>query len=342
MKKYILLTIILLGSLCVEAQDPHFSQNDQNAMYVNPGNTALKNDIRASVSYRNQWRSIATPYQTIKAAFDMKLSKQKSPNAYLGLGVQILNDRAGDADLSLTQGNLNISGVLKINNENKFSLGLMGGFGQRSVDYSSLRWESQYDGAYNPALSSNENILNTSFTYFDAGAGLVWHYGTNESYITANDGIKVTLGVSAFHFGVPKTSFDENNQMGLWTKLSAFGRAELGQSNSNFTIIPEFYFSKQGVYNELVFGSQWRYLFQEGSHFTGLRKSSSMSLHTHYRLNDAFIAGISFDYANYKIGFSYDFNVSKLSPWSNSRGAFELNLLFVTPNPYSASSRSRI
>lgn len=341
MKRYLIVITILL-SLNSLAQDPHFSQYSEAPLFLNPANTGLKNDLRAILNYRTQWAAVSTPYQTTGLSFDMSLAKDDASNAYMGIGATVLYDRAGDGNLSLTQGNLNISGVVLLNDENKLSVGLMGGFGQRSIEYSNFRWDAQYDGTYNSNLSSNETFDQNAFSYFDAGAGVTWSYGRDQKYITANDGVKADVGVSFFHFGIPTASFAENNAEGLNLKYVAHASMELGQSNSNLTFIPQVYWTAQGKLNELLLGNKFRYLLQEGSHVTGLRKSTAMGVGVYYRLQDAVIASFNLDYGNFSVGFSYDFNISSLTPASNMRGGAEVYLKFVTPNPFGGPARAKI
>lgn len=323
------------------SQDVHFSQNDVVPLLVNPGNTALNHDLRAIVNYRNQWRSVASPFQSIGFSFDINTAKDKYRNAYIGVGVQLLNDKSGDSKMSITQGNLNVSGVLKLTDESKLSLGLMGGFGQRSVDYSNLRWESQYDGSYNPNLNSNELLNSTSYSFFDAGVGLVYSYGKDQAYISANDDVQFNVGVSAFHLGATEASFYGATEK-LNNKYVGFADLRFGKRNTHLSINPSIYYTNQGSLHEIVVGSNFRYLLKEGSHFTGFVKSSAISIGAHYRYLDAVIASIRVDYSNYSLGVSYDFNVSELTPVSRSLGGLELSLKFVTPNPFNRTYRAKI
>ena len=340
--------ILIIGTLglfsnTIEAQDPHFSQYRMTPLLVNPGSAGHNYNIRAVVNYREQWKSVTTPFSTSAFSFDMNTKKNKQKRASLGVGVQFLNDRAGDAKMGMTQGNINLSGILQLDDQSKISLGIMGGFGQRSIDYSTLRWENQYsNGAFNANASSGETFTSNSFTYMDAGTGFVWSYGKDQGYITQNNGFKMTFGASVFHFGLPNTSFQNNTAESMNTKFIVHTSAEIGKTNTNLTFIPEVVFVQQGPQREIIIGNIFRYLISEGSHFTSFVKSSAVSLGLNYRLKDALITSIMLEYANYSVGFSYDINLSSLSTSSQSRGGFELALRFVTPNPFAKGSRARI
>lgn len=343
MKKYLIIFIYSICSWSVSAQDLHFSMNDLNPLYLNPAHAGMNVHLRGSLHYREQWRSVSNPFTTGLFSFDVNTMKNSRGNATLGVGLQLMNDRAGDSRMGMTQGNLNFSAVLKLAEESKLSFGLMGGLGQRSIDYSSLRWESQYiNGSFDQGNSSGENFNGVSTSFFDAGAGLVWSYGKDEGYITQNDGFKFNFGVSAFHFNLPNAQFLGGSDEKIKTKFVGFVNAEIGKQNTNLTFIPNIYYSRQGNLQNLMIGNTFRYLINEGSHLTGFVKSSAISFGLNYRLKDALIGSMNIEYANYTVGFSYDFTLSSLSSVNRSRGAFEIALRFKTPNPFGQMSRARI
>ena len=342
MKRIIPSVIACLLVSSAFAQDPHFSQYSSTPLLVNPANTGFKNDLRAIINYKNQWSSVADPYTTSAFSFDMRTNKGGTNNSYLGLGAQVLHDKAGGNNMSQTQAAINVAGIIKIDAYNKFSTGIMGGLGQRSADYTELRWESQYaNGAYNGQLNSNETFESNSFSYFDAGAGIAWSYGKDQAYISANNGVKATVGFSASHFGIPNASFKANTGEKLKTKFIGHASMELGKQNTNLTIMPSVYYIQQGSLREILVGSSFRYLLQEGSHYTGSNKAASISLGVHYRVLDALITSLQVDFSNYSVGVSYDVNISKLSTASQMRGGIELFLRFVTPNPFGGGTSSK-
>lgn len=331
------------GILSVNSQDPHFSQYRMTPLLLNPARAGLGLDMRAQASYRQQWKSVATPFSTAAFSFDMNATRKKKRKADIGIGVQFLNDKAGDAKVSMNQGNLNLSGILNFGPSSKLGLGLMGGFGQRSIDYSSLRWESQYqNGAYNSGLASGESLSSNSFNYFDAGTGICYSYGKDQGYMTQNASTRFTIGASAFHFRLPLSSFQGVSSERLSTKFIGHASMELGKRNTNLTFIPEVIYVRQNTQEEVIIGNVFRYLLVEGSHFTGFVQSSAVSLGVNYRVKDALITTLILEYAQYCIGFSYDINVSPLTTSSKSRGGFEIALRFVTPNPFSKSFAPRI
>ena len=57
---YVIVGIILTNLSF--AQDFHFSQYNENPSLINPALTASRDAMRASVVYKNQWKSVTTPY----------------------------------------------------------------------------------------------------------------------------------------------------------------------------------------------------------------------------------------------------------------------------------------
>lgn len=337
----IIFSPLLWGGAAV-AQDFHFSQFRETPMLINPAQTALNKDVRVILNYKDQWRSVSSPFKTFGLSGEFAINHKRGKDNYLGLGIQILSDKAGDANMGTTMGLLSLSGIVKVAENNKLSVGITGGLGQRSINTKAIKWGSQYDGSnYNSTLASGENATPTNFVFPDLGAGIAWSYGKGEKFISANDGIKATVGVSAFHFGIPKYSYYASGIEKLHTKIIGHASVAIGITNSNILIIPELIYVKQGAMQELNVGSMFKFITQEESKFTHFKKPAAFSIGAHYRMGDALIFTGMYEYSNYAIGISYDTNFSKLSTVSKAKGGIEISLRFVTPNQFS-TTRSRI
>jgi len=179
MKKKILLYSVfcLLSSVfCLTSfsQDIHFSQFYQSPLLVNPALTGVFNgDMRAGINYKDQWKSIqgANPtYRTYSLSFDAGLFKKKWANSYLGAGLNVFSDKSGDTRMGTTQANLLLSSVLVVADGHQISLGVQGGYAQRSVNLnnSNLVWESQFQNEiYMQNVSSGEPASFEPFTFAD-------------------------------------------------------------------------------------------------------------------------------------------------------------------------------
>ncbi|HRJ36119.1 MAG TPA: PorP/SprF family type IX secretion system membrane protein, partial [Flavobacteriales bacterium] len=151
MKNKILSLTLGLVAGVVSAQDIHFSQFYMAPIQLNPGAAGTEADIRVHLNYKEQWKSVASPYKTIGGSYDMRFKKTKS--GYFGGGIFFYSDRAGDARMGVAQGNLNLAYHLVIGQGQTLGLGVMGGYAQRSVNTTNMQWGNQYDGmAYNSSL----------------------------------------------------------------------------------------------------------------------------------------------------------------------------------------------
>lgn len=342
LKNSIIAAICIVVSLETRAQDFHFSQFRETPMLINPAQTALQKDIRIILNYKDQWKTVASPYKTYAVSGEFAINRLKNDKRYLAVGFQILSDKAGDSKMGTTAGLFSLNSILKVADYQRVSVGLVGGLGQRSVSTADLKWGSQYDGtSYVSALSSGEAINGITKNFADIGGGICWNYSHSERYISAQDGIKATAGISAFHFGLPKYSFQSNKSERLNTKIIAHASVAYGMENTNAMIIPEFIFVKQGSLQEVNLGVIYKFIIKEESKYTRFNKASAFSIGAHYRVKDALIFTTLIEYTNYSVGFSYDVNLSKLTNASKSKGGLEISLKFTTPNPFGAS-RSRI
>lgn len=324
-----------------KAQDIHFSQFDETPLQLNPANVGVHHDVRVIANYKNQWKAVGSPYKTFAASADLKLLKSKKHQ--LGIGIDFFNDKAGDADMGTSQANLSFSGIINLNDKSLISAGLMGGFTQRSMNTAKLEWGNQYNGmAYDGSLATGEPTTIANYSYADFGAGIQYSYGTNEMYISANNAKKVNIGVSVFHPHQPVYSYYGNTSDRLHMKTVLHGDAALGIPNTNLVLKPSYIVFLQGATKEITPGMTFQYILQEGSKYTKNKKPAAFSLGGYYRLKDAAIAIVKFEYANYAIGFSYDVNLSKLKTVTSTRGGFEISLRFISPGAFGkASSKSK-
>lgn len=341
----IFLFVCLLGnSTLFFSQDVHFSQMSFAPLTLNPAMAGANYANQASLIYRDQWKGAQAQFKTIYAGYDMRL-KEKNEKGYFGVGLNFYSDKAGDATMTTNYTGLSIGYHVRINKFQTLGLAAQPSFGQRSLDYSALRWGMQYDGnGYNSALVTGEptNAPNQS-SFFDINAGMVYTYKSSEHYMTANDQRAVNVGYSLNHINQPKYSFYKQENERLHMKHVFFANAVIGMSNSKLSFMPAFYGMIQGSQKEFLAGTYFRYSMQDKSVYTNLKKGAAFSLGTFYRFGDAFVAKGMVEWSNWAMGFAYDLNVSSYTAATGGRGGFELTLRFVSPNPFgNGGAKSRI
>lgn len=345
MKNVLITTSFLIAAFgsTLFAQDIHFTQMRYSPLNLNPALAGAEQNLQAVVNYRDQWRSVATPYQTVAASVDGRFKEKRGGNGVLAWGVNFFNDRAGDARMTTTNANLNLGYHLFLDRNSSLGIAIQGGFGQRGINPSGGTWSNQYDGGgFNTALPNGENFDQSSFSHLDAGAGVVYHYKKNEGYMRGNDQFTLTAGFSAFHVNRPSSSFLVGGQDDLAIRFAGFVYADYGIRNSNFSLAPAVYYNRQGPHQEILAGTYLRVLLNEGSKRTGFIQQFATSYGVFYRFGDALAAKFMMEYSSYAFGVAYDFNISSLTVASNTRGGMEFFLRFVLPDPFGHSSKARI
>jgi hypothetical protein len=207
---------------------------------------------------------------------------------------------------------------------------------KKALNIGAIRTGSQFNGSsYDGSLPTGETLNNSSVSYFDAGAGLVWTYNNNSGAIkvTDNRDLRFNFGVALFHPNQPEYSFYNDGEK-LFMKYVIHGSALVSVPNTNIAFVPSFFYCMQGPSRELYAGSLVRYKLKQDSKYTGRNKGSALSLGAFYRAGDGVAAAFLLEYSNYAIGLSYDINSSPLQSASHFRGGTEITLRFVNPNPF--------
>ncbi len=319
MKKYTILLAILASSFAAIGQDIHFSQFNSSPLLLNPALAGVNaGNYRFVANYKTQWTGLA-PYNTISASYDMNMFKHSKKANFGGLGIFFFNDKAGDSELRTTQVNLNLSYTVVLTRSGSQSLtsGIMGGVGHRSINYANLTFDSQFNGVFDPQLSTNENFATDKVLFGDLGAGFLWNY------VRKDGKLNFYAGGSVAHLNMPNLSFLDARDEKLYIKYTVHGGGYIGVSKQIF-ILPSFMYLNQGPHNQFNFGG-----------LVKIRKSIIPSDNTSfyiggwYRLKDALILNARVDVGHFNIGFSYDINLSGLTPASNANGGPELSLIYT-------------
>ncbi len=321
MKKiYLILLFGLFLAITSFSQDIHFSQADLSPINLNPALTGMFNsDYRIHANERTQWRSVTTPYKTFSSTFDAAL-RQFPVNGFFGAGIVFNTDKAGDGDFSTNQIKLAIAYHYKPQKDT--SLIISGGFdfayNQHSINYSKFYFGSQYNGyTYDPNISSGENFPLNNMHYFDGSLGL------SANYIYKN--VPIEAGIAYHHLNKPKQSFYAQSLVELDSKFDFHASANFALSEKTF-LLPTIFWFRQGKFNELNIGG------------LAQRKLNSIAFRSIYlggwlRWKDAGILCFAFDYQNFRVGLSYDVNISTLKVASAGKGGLEISIRYIFGNP---------
>lgn len=305
-------------TLCAKqlvAQDIHWSQFNANPIFQNPGNTGHFNgDMRFVGNFRDQWRAVSVPFQTLSMSVDGKPYNYRN----LGIGGLFFHDVAGDGAFRTIELQANVSYLIKISSDSMHIIrpGLNFGMNHRQVNWDAFKFGNQYNGQqFDPSLANNENFSTDRKTNFNVGIGAVYEFNIAKRK-------QLTAGVAAFNLNRPNQGFYSSTiQRDIRTSLFLRGAYPLG---FDWDLIPSMQLNLQGTYTEYVVGSSVKYTLVDK-----LGEYRALYAGGWFRNKDAGFISVGMDYQNWFVGLSYDINFSKLVVASRTRGGMEFAVRYI-------------
>ncbi len=314
----------------MSAQDALFSQQFLLPTLINPAAVGNGDDYRAGLNYRNQWGSVAKPFNTIAASFDTRLTKNsrsKKKNG-LGVGINFLRDKAGDPELTTLLVEAQIAYRVQLTANSTLSGGLSTGFDQRSVNPADGKWASQFNGVfYDPSIGSGESFAGNSESHLDLGAGIV--YEMQKKPIGRSKKLPFTLqtGLSAYHLGRVSLSDSQLLTQEIGVRVTGFANAQIG-INEMMAVVPAVFGHYQNGSSKIVAGAYFKQVLVTGTSFIDDINESSMMIGVFYEPSRAVIVKGLVEWGNYTLGLAYDIDISDVADFGSSARAFELNLVY--------------
>lgn len=299
----------------VHAQDIHFTQFNASPLIVNPAFTGnFSGQWRAAAIYRDQWRSVTSPFKTYAVSLDAPIVNDLSHDDYLAAGLQLYNDRAGDGNLS----NLSVLGsiayhkFLGAKEDKSLSVGFQGGYTQKSIDLTKLYFPNEFNnGQFDPGTSGE--AMNNKVNYLTINAGLAWAHAVGSNFGYA-------IGLGANNLNQPQESFmkKKNSSVGLGMRYTAQVGA-VAFLSEKFSLRPAFLYQSQSTATEMVAGNEFHLIVgnPEFRNFT-----TAVFLGGYYRSNDAIMINAGVEFKGMRVGVSYDYNTSNLKTASNCNCGF--------------------
>ncbi len=297
--------ILLFAETTVYSQDPHFTQFYANPLYLNPAFAGTSICPRIIMNYRNQWPAIPGDFVTYSLSFDQHIEGIAG-----GVGLVLTSDRAGEGTVKTNM----VSGIysyrLEVNRFFSIKAGFQASYFQKAIDWSKLTFGDQIDPRYGFIKFTQETKpADMTKGVVDFSAGIL---GYSES---------IYAGLAVHHLTQPDQGFFGMSKLPF--KITAHGGAvidlEQGRRRRRIddpTISPNILFMKQGDFSELNFGMYYnKYPLVGGVWYRHGVKGNYNS--------DAFIAMLGFQTSVIKMGYSYDFTVSKLT--NESGGSHEIS-----------------
>ncbi len=316
--KYIIIILGCITCLNLQGQDIHFSQFYNMPVHLNPSLTGhIEGTYRANLIYRNQWYSIQPGgvYSTPGASFDMNFKFNPESRNSMGAGITFLNDQTGDNDFTNQFIMASVAYHMSLDKKEKtyISVGVQGGYINKRLNTNNLIFGEQFDAFGNPTLNTTESFTNTNVSGGDLRAGV-----TLSMYPSNKTNYKIGLGYN--HFIRLNEQFASSVDSKLPGRLMFFAQGELGMKNPKLRLLPEILFMNQAKVNEFNITTNVGYK---------VTPDFGLIFGAGYRISDAAIANLGFEFKGAKLMASYDVNVSKLTPASRAQGGFEISLGYV-------------
>lgn len=297
----------------INAQDIHFSQIDINPILFVPAYSGFFDGTgRFGLNYRNQWASVSKAFQTIAATGEFSLMRRRYYRDGLNIGVILYSDRAGTLHYGTTAGNLIVSYYRAVgsNNNSFVSLALEAGMGQAGFSTTDIEMQDP-----------TEEIDNREANFMSVGVGFAWFYQPNDDFY-------LKVGLSGRNLNQPDISYLNLEDAYIKRKISAYLRAEY-RPWTNLSLLPLLAIMLQENYTEFMIGGDAKWYINESG-----GQQVSLSAGLHYRWRDAALAEFALEYNAFIFALTYDANLSKLTPASNTVGSFELGIVYRLSQPH--------
>ncbi len=316
-KMFWLSLIFLMSGFSVLGQDIHFSQFYNSPLNLNPALTGqFDGDYRFVGNYRNQWSSVTVPYQTFSFSADAANFLDKKS---VGAGIVFNHDNTGDSRFKTTIINAIGNYKLALNKDSNQYLGagVSIGYTNKNLSYDPLRFDNQYNGVrYDAGLPNGETFTTGAQNYMNLHAGLSYFYQIEERK-------KVEVGASLFNITAPKESFFGNDAVRLDRRINLHATVQY-QINDKIDVMPSIMLMRQGTYTELIMGAFGKYIVTD---FRGQYQAAYVGMW--FRAKDAGYMSAGYEFNNWNLAISYDFNFSTLRPASRGRGGIELAAIYI-------------
>ena len=158
-------TMLLIQQSAQAQFEPQFTQYMFNEMFINPAYAGSREQISATMVYRNQWVGLEGSPKTQTASVHGPLMNKK-----LGLGLTVMNESIGVTHQFAVYGNYAYR--LQVGTNGAFAMGIQGGFINHQEDLSEVITNEEND---------NEFLLNTPKVVLP-NAGFGMYYNTDKFY----------------------------------------------------------------------------------------------------------------------------------------------------------------
>jgi type IX secretion system PorP/SprF family membrane protein len=322
MKKNLLVFFcIALFKLNSLAQDPGFSQFYASPLTLNPALTGKFDGVfRVAGNYRDQWPAISKAFVTSTVSFDMGILRGRLPEGDTwGIGFMGMTDKTANGILNSNYVSLSTAYHKGLDEDgfHQIGVGFQGTYGGKKLDGGKLNFEEELDqfGGWTNPTSEPINGRTITVNYMDVNAGIIYN-GSSDGYNN------FYLGASFYHINRPKESFNGGYYL-LNPRFTLHGGGYFPVAENAVVHLSAVHSRLAGASNTVVGGAIALNANNDLEHPT------SFYFGSWYRLGDAVIPYIGLEFSDFRLGATYDYNISSLKTASQSRGGLEISLIYV-------------
>ncbi len=308
MRRIIPTFILCFLAISIQSQDLHFTNYQFSPLYLSPAKTgSYLGSYRVGGSARQQFNSfIQNPYQTLTLYADSPVTNGFSKNHWIGVGISLYNDRAGDTERVINGLLSSISYHIGLdkNYNNVVSVGLQ--YGRSAMTFGTGIW---------PEEDENEKFQNLDINLSDINVGVSFKSKTSKTAF-------FEIGMAVYHLNKPKYRFSKGNTDNtIDRRYNFYGEYHI-QSSDRLYIRPSIIYSR--TYNFREFLGQFNLEYAPNK-----KSSTKITGGLGYRFGDAlqFMAGVV--YKDWQVGLSYDLTVSSAASYNNNFGGIELGVFRI-------------
>jgi type IX secretion system PorP/SprF family membrane protein len=285
------LALAVIAGASFAQQDAQFSQNMFNKLAINPGFAGTNKAICGTALYRTQWVQFPGAPKTGLVSLDAYVNPLHG-----GVGLTVCSDQLGFDKTLIAKAAYSYHMVL---GPGVLGIGLEAGMMQKQLSGTWITPDALYPANQDAAIPDN----GVTKTVFDLGFG---------AYYTTDNGMY--FGLSSTH--LPQTTFTKSSPPSAANALADIynfknARHYYIQAGYPFTInqdlkvIPSILAKYDGTSTQLDINGRvvWRDMVWAGAS---------------YRLTDAIVGIVGFEWKKLKIGYAFDFTTSAIKNYSNN------------------------
>lgn len=314
-----------------KSQDIHFTQFYHSELNLNGANTGLINgDFRVSAIYRTQWTGFTKGFNTFGVAVDgpLRFINVGTFNT-INMGLNISNDRSGDAVLNTLRFELPIGFKYGVDKRGKheIAISVTPAYFSRSINPNALKFPNQFNyniQDFDPNFFSFQVFPSNRFSKFDIDAGMIYKGQLSEHFV-------YVLGGNIRHLIQPEENFLAKKST-LPMRMTGHAMFDFGLGRQNkLHIRPQVLYMTQAAAVQMSPAVVLAYFMKNPKYQDD---NTEIFLGGGYRLNDAYHFMLGGTWKNVRLGMSYDYNVSELQAVTNTFGAAEVSLTYIKKIPY--------